>query len=96
MDEILKAKKEGKDISQIRKTDEKNKDLAKMLDIFSKLPSPAMLIKDVNDEQDLKEKLRKLYKTEGDARLAYKLLAYVFATNHSTIRKLGHLEEVEF
>lgn len=67
-----------------------------MMDIFSKLPNPATLMRDVTNENELKEKLKVLYKNEADGRLAYKMLSYIFATNKSTIRKLKPEEYVEF
>ena len=47
LDEIKKAQLQGIDVAQAKKTDEKNKDLTKMMDIFAKLPTPEKLVSDV-------------------------------------------------
>ena len=59
-----------------------------MIDIFQKLPNPVNLIKDVQSEEQLRDKIYSLYKSHDDGKLAYKLLTYVFATNRSTIKLL--------
>lgn len=66
-----------------------------MMDIFAKLPSPSALISNVNNDQELREKLNETYKNEKDAFLAYKLLGYILATNRSTFRRLKQEEQVE-
>ena len=86
--EIKQAQLEGRDVSTAKKTDKKNKQLSKMIEIFQKLPNPVNLIKDVLSEEQLREKIYSLDKSPDDGKLAYKLLTYVFATNRSTIRLL--------
>jgi flagellin-specific chaperone FliS len=90
----MRARKSG-NASAAKKVDEKNKDLAKMMDIFSKLPNPHNLINDCQNDEELRNKLKSLYKNETDGFLAYKLLCYILATNRSTIRKLQQNELVE-
>jgi hypothetical protein len=75
-------------VAKAKRTDEKNKDIAKMMDIYAKLPSTTNLISDVHNEEELLTKLKNLYKSESDGFLAYKLLNYILATNRSTIKKL--------
>lgn len=59
-----------------------------MLEIFSKIPNPLNLMNKVNSEDELREKIYSLYKTEKDGLLAYKLLSYIYATNRSSIMQL--------
>ncbi len=59
-----------------------------MMEIFQKIPNPTNLVRDVSNEEELIEKLKKQYKDPMHGWMAYKLLSYIFATNRSTIRKL--------
>ena len=52
-------------------------------------------MKDVEKEEQLRQKLNTLLKSENDGFLAYKLLSYILATNRNTIIKLKKEEKVE-
>ena len=88
-------KQAGKDIGQAKKIDEKNKDLENMMKIFMKLPKPEDLLKDCADEEGLKENLKKLFPEGQDAHKAYQLLAYIIATNRTTVRLLKDDERID-
>ena len=61
-----------------------------MLVIFAKLPTPSELINQCTDDESLRQYLLlKVYQNNfDDANKAYKLLAYILATNRSTMRQL--------
>lgn len=82
----------GKDVATAKKTDEKNKDTKLMADLFAELPSVQAMIKDVNNDEELRSKLNHFLKSEDMGNKAYNLIRYILATNHSSIRKLK-LEE---
>ena len=61
-----------------------------MMKIFMLFPSPKELIDKAEDEISLREHLKSVvYKQNTDeALLAYKMLAYILATNRTTIKEL--------
>ena len=82
-------------MSKAKKTNAHNKDINKMMDIFTKIPNPVNLIRNVTSDADLRKKLNELYTNEKDGFLAYKLVNYIFATNRSTIKKLEIEEHIK-
>lgn len=88
LDEIKKAQLSGIDVAKAKKTDEKNKDINTIMDIFVNMPHLRDLIVDVTNEDELIKKLQAHYKNEQTGFNSYKLLRYILATNRSTIRLL--------
>jgi flagellin-specific chaperone FliS len=52
----------GKNISEAKKIDEKNKDIDKMMLIFTTIPTPIELSLKCNSEDDIKNQLKEIYK----------------------------------
>lgn len=52
------------------------------------------MMNNVDSEQDLRQKIFGLYKSEHDGLLAYKLLNFIYATNRSTILRLKPVDFV--
>jgi hypothetical protein len=61
-----------------------------MNDIFAELPSVQAMILNVNNDEELRNKLKNILKDEIKGYKAYNLIRYILATNRSSIRKLDH------
>ena len=59
-----------------------------MNDIFAELPSVQAMILNVNNDEELRNKLKNILKDEIKGYKAYNLIRYILATNRSSIRKL--------
>jgi len=82
-------------VSEAKKIDEKNKDLEKMMKIFNLLPLPRELRDKSTNDDAMREHLKMVCKNNiEEASLAYKLLAYIFATNRTTMRELKYNEKI--
>ena len=58
LDNVKDCQLTGKNVSEAKKTDEKNKDIDKMIKIFSLFPSPREIIDRCTDEETLKAYLK--------------------------------------
>lgn len=61
-----------------------------MNDIFAELPSVQAMILNVNNDEELRNKLKNILKDEIKGYKAYNLIRYILATNRSSIRKLDN------
>jgi hypothetical protein len=61
-----------------------------MNDIFAELPSVQAMILNMNNDEELRNKLKNILKDEIKGYKAYNLIRYILATNRSSIRKLDN------
>jgi len=94
LDNIKEMQVTGKNISEAKKIDEKNKDVDRLMKIFNYFPSPSEMLKKSTDEESLREYITTVCKDKQEALDAYKLLGYIFATNRTTIKMLKADEKV--
>ena len=86
LDEIKKAQLSGTDVKTAKKTDEKNKDTQAMQDLFAELPSVHLMLKDVNNDDELRIKLNAILNNDEKGYKSYNMIRYILATNRSSIR----------
>jgi hypothetical protein len=95
LDNIKQAQITGKNVSEAKKVDEQNKDIEKMMKIFGVFPSLKEILDKSTDDESLREQLKIVYKNSTEETLlGYKLLAYIFATNRTTMKELKAEERV--
>ncbi len=95
LDNIKQAQVTGKNVSEAKKVDEQNKDIEKMTKIMTMFPHLKELLDKSTDDESLREHLKSVYKQNTEeSLLAYKLLAYIFATNRTTMKELKAEERI--
>ena len=95
LDAIKKAQQAGTDVGKAKKTNELNKDMKMITDIYTQIPQLRQLTQDVETEEDLRKRLIEVFHNDQKKGFsAYKLLRYILATNRSTVRYLKADERV--